>query len=39
MLSYILTFFAGSVFGVLLLMIVLMATLPNLEDHERDPYQ
>ena len=39
MLSYIFTFFAGAVFGALLFMIVLLATLPNLKDHERDPYQ
>lgn len=39
MLSYILTFFAGSVFGVLLLTVVFIAALPNLKDHEKDPYQ
>lgn len=37
--SYILTFLAGTVFGVFLLMIMLFLTMDDLKDHERNPYQ
>jgi hypothetical protein len=36
---YILTFLAGTMFGVFLLMIILFLTMDDLKDHEKDPYQ